>query len=517
MSTPGLAVTPHFLSTQAAVDVLASGGNAVDAAVAANAVQGVVAPETCGIGGDLFALIYERSGVSCLDASGWAGSGADPTGLRNDGHIRIPALHPHTVTIPGCVAGWEAILARFGSRPLSAVLSPAIELANHGFPVSEELAGSVRARAAALVAQPQGDELLIDGNLPSPGQTLRRPTLGLGLARIAEIGSDGFYRGTVARDIAQAVGGIITEDDLARYRPEWVHPISSNIFGHTAWTVPPASQGYLTLLALSVFERLEHGDDPLDESAVHALIESYRSVAWTRDEYLADRRNLDPMFEHFFFEEIEAIARSIGVGPGRYPSPRPVPEGTAYLCVVDDQGMGVSLIQSNFWGIGSGIGAAGFFLHNRGAGFDLRPGHPNELAPGKRPLHTLSPTLWTREGKLSAVLGTRGGHQQPQLIIQMAAAVFGFGLSPGDAQRLPRWTTEILGAGTGSNVSVEARMHPTTIAALRRRGHQVKEASDWEAPWGPVSMITIDDDDTRHGSADPRVPTTSAQEAILSG
>ena len=299
---PGIVVSPHHLASEAGVDILGAGGNAVDAAVAANAVLGVVAPETCGIGGDLFALVWDGSQVTCLDASGWAGSGADPTELRQAGHATIPPFHPMTVTVPGCVAGWQALATRHGRLPLGRLLEPALGFANNGFPASEELSEAVTGREAILTGQPAGEELLVDGRPPAPGERLVRPTLAATLATIARDGPSGFYAGAPAQAIVQAVGNLLTPDDLAGYGPEWVAPLSVEVFGRTAWTIPPASQGYLTVMAAALFERLDAPADPDDPTYTHLAIEAYRAAAAARDDLLADRRWLPGAF----WEQLDA-------------------------------------------------------------------------------------------------------------------------------------------------------------------------------------------------------------------
>ena len=283
------------------------------------------------------------------------------------------------------------------------------------------------------------------------------------------------------------------------------------MFGITGWTVPPNSQGYLTLATLGVFERY---GPPRPETAgwVHVLAEAYRSVAWQRDAVLADPdfMTVDPAS---LLDPDLLTRRSRDIDPDHariWPGPQEAAGGTTYLCTLDAGGMGVSLIQSNFWGIGTNIGAAGFFLHNRGAGFTLEPGHPNELAPGKRPLHTLSPTLWTRSGKLHTLLGTRGGHFQPQILAQVAARLFSANESPGDAQDGCRWTVDEFGPGAAPALALETTAGEELARGLAERGWEVSVAAARERGWGPVGLITVDGHGLRIAAADPRVPTASA-------
>lgn len=510
------AVTPHALATTAAIDILGSGGNAIDGAIAANAVLGVVAPETCGIGGDLFALIHApgMDTPSVLNASGRAGSGANAERLRGEGHTATPPYHPETVTVPGCVDGWHALHERFGRKDFEEILAPAIRLATNGFPASNELCGALSARHAQLGPQTSAAPLFPGSNPPAPGDHLRRPDLASTLNAIAVGSRDDFYLGQAGEEISAATGGIITSDDLSRNQADWVEPLSLEVFGLTGWTVPPNSQGYLTLGAASVFESLSPPSDPELVESWHLAIEAYRAMAWDRDDVLADPAHsivasTDLLEENRLRQRSALIDRN---RVGAFGTPSPKPGGTAYLCTIDREGTGVSFIQSNFMGIGSGIGAgaAGFFLHNRGAGFDLRAGHPNELAPGKRPLHTLAPSLWTRGSRLVSLLGTRGGDYQPQLLLQMAIRIFHGFVDPGVAQSRPRWMIDQFSAARPV-VAVEANTPNVIVNGLASLGHDVSVRRETQHGWGPVSVITVDEDGLRVAAADPRVDTASAQ------
>lgn len=510
------AATPHHEATRAAMDVMAAGGNATDAAVAANAVLGVVLPTACGIGGDLFALLHApgTTAPEVLNASGRGGAGLDAARLRAEGHTVMPRFSPWSITVPGCVDGWEALVGRHGSRPLGELLEPAIRLATDGFPASKELSDSLVRLTERLAGQGSAPPLYPGGRAPAVGTPLRRPGLAATLAGIAEEGRAAFYDGPVADAIVAATGGRITSADLAGSRPDWVEPIGIDVFGHRAWTVPPNSQGYLTLAAAWLLERLGPPPDPDDPAFHHAVIEAYRAVAWERDDLVADPDHA-PLAVDLLLDPGRLAARLEGIDPDKaaaWPPPSHADGGTAYLCTLDGDGMGVSLIQSNFYGIGAGVsaGASGVWLHNRGAGFTLVEGHPNEAAPGKRPLHTLSPTSWTREGALSLLLGTRGGHQQPQYLLQALAQLHLAGRSPAAAQAAPRWSMSHAGAGRRSVVAAEVRMPEHVVAGLVGRGHVVDVVPDWPPGWGPVSIISVAPDGTRLAAADPRVDTAAA-------
>lgn len=511
----GAVSSPHTLTSTTAMAVLAAGGNAVDAAIAANATQGTVAPETCGIGGDLFALVWEPGTESptALNASGPAGSGVSASGHREAGHATIPNDHPSSVSIPGVVAGWQALVDRYGSTALRDLMAPAVDFAMNGFPASHEFSRSTKARFDQLSAQPSGAELFPGGQPAEVGERITRPRLATTLKAIGSDGASAFYTGQVASNISTATQGQVTTDDLARYQPQWVTPLSKRVFGQTGWTIGPNTQGYLTLAALRVFEMLGDQFDPGNPLSHHNLIEAYRSLAWERDDLVTDP-DFAPMTGEALLDDsrLEQFADSIAATVSRFPAPQAQPAGTAYLCVADRNGLAVSLIQSNFHGIGSGIGAgnSGFLLHNRGAGACLIPGHPNELKPGKLPLHTLSPTIWGNSDRASSILGTRGGHQQPQLLAQLAAQLFSADAEPWVAQSRPRWSMNDFGAGEASKLLVEPDLGENVISDLRGRGHDITIVDGPTGGWGPVSVITISETGLKTAAADPRVDTASA-------
>ncbi len=297
---------------------------------------------------------------------------------------------------------------------------------------------------------------------------------------------------------------------------DWVDPIGIDVFGLTAWTVPPNTQGYVGLAACWLFDQMGPPRDPGDPAFVHATIEAYRAVAWERDDLVSDPATapLDQA-ELLSTDRLGARLSSLSLdAAATWPAPAPAPGGTAYMCVRDGDGVGVSLIQSNFAGIGTGLSAGdtGVFLHNRGAGFNLVAGHPNELTPGRRPLHTLSPTLWTRDGDLRLLLGTRGGHYQPQLVLQVAAHLLYSDAPRAASQPAPRWQVDGWGPAEEPIVHVEERTDSAIVAGLEARGHRVERVSDWNGGWGPVSLIGIEEDEV-YAAADPR---TAASAALMS-
>lgn len=490
------------------------GGNAVDGAIAANAVQGVVAPDTCGIGGDLFALIHRPGDTEplCLNASGRAGSGVSAATLRET-YSEMPYRHPWTITVPGCVAGWAELAESHGALALSTSLAPAIELASNGIPVSPELAASLVRLADMIGSQPSAEALYPNSTPPSAGDSLTRPDIAGTLAAIADAGPAAFYQGQVAQAIAAATDGGVTVEDLAAASVDWVEPIGIDVFGLTGWTVPPNTQGYLTLAALWLFEKLAPPTDPADAGYAHAAIEAYRAVAWERDDLVADPDTapMDPA-DLLSTARLRSRLESLSMdGVSNWPAPAAAQGGTAYLCTRDSDGTGVSLIQSNFAGIGAGRSAdgTGVFLHNRGGGFNLTEGHPNELMPGRRPLHTLCPTIWTNGDELRMILGTRGGQYQPQLLIQLAAHLLYSEVPRALGQPLPRWQVDGWERGASPIVKIEERTPQPIVAGLEARGHTVERVADWNQGWGPMSVIGIEEDEV-YASVDPRVSTSAA-------
>ncbi len=445
----GMVCAIDHLASEAGVAVLRQGGSAVDAALATSAVLAVTCQHACGMGGDLWALVHPGPGEPpvALNASGRAGSGADPGRLRDEGHRWMPAFgHPAAVTVPGCVDGWVALHERFGRLSLDEVLGAAQWYAAHGFPASPGLAASV----ANVAHLPEAADYLAGGSPPQAGDTIRRPGVARALAAIATGGRDAFYRGEFGEGLLSLGAGEYSEADLARSQADWVDPLVADAWGHHLWTVPPNSQGYLTLASAWIASGLDLPTDPDDPLWAHLLVEASRQAAYDR---------LDVLHE--------GADGAALVGPGRLAPRRdairpdragliPVPAGagdTIALCAVDSSLQGVSLVQSNASGWGSGLIVPGvrIFLHNRGQGFSLVPGHLAEYGPGRRPPHTLSPTLVTRPGgELRLVLGTMGGDAQPQILLQLLARLLSSGQAVEEAVAAGRFA---LGPAQGENGS----------------------------------------------------------------
>lgn len=508
---------PHHLATEAGRTVLLEGGNAVDAAIAVVAAQGVVAPETCGLGGDLFALVHQPGWDTprTLNSSGRAGSGVDAEQMRSDGLESTPLDHPAVATIPGCVDGLTALRDRFGTKDLGTLLEPAIRLAADGFPVSAEQERAFARQQHIYGDNPAVSDFYPGGSPAREGETVTRRALAATLSELGEARDrDSFYLGRAGEDISTAVDGLITHDDLSQSQAEWVEPFGVEVFGLTAWATPPNSQGYLGPASLAIFEMLGPPDDPEDPQWWHLLIESYRCLAWERDNLVSDPEST-PMSPTELADRtrLAELATTITATAGVWPERLGTISGTAYMCTSDSDGIVVSIIQSNYRGTGSPFGAArsGFLLQDRGLGFNLIPGHPNELRPGRRPLHTLSPTLWTKGDQPAWAIGTRGGDIQPQLVAQVAARVVGRGDSPEAAQAAPRWSMSEFGPGSGPAIALEPGLPEAVVDDLTNRGHRVSVLDTPQPGWGPVSMIGVEGE-RRHTARDPRVETTSAIE-----
>lgn len=500
----------HLAST-AGVGALQAGGSAADAAVAASAVLAVTTQHMCGMGGDLFALVHHGSGPpAALSAVGQAGSGADAAALRAEGHHTMPFRDDvRAATVPGCVDGWLALHERFGRLPLADVLAPARRYAAEGFPASPILAFTV-----GQVAEVAGaDDFLRPGGL-QPGDRVQRPLVADALDAIVLGGRDAFYGGAFGAGLIELGGGLFDADDLGFQRARWDAPLHLRAWDHDLWTVPAPSQGYLNLAGAGIAEGLDLPDHPDDPAWVHLLSEAARMAGHDRPEVLHDGADLAPLLD-----PAELDRRRAAIDPLRRAAP-PVPEaagGTIYLCAVDGEGMGVSLIQSNAagWGCHHVVPGTGIFLHNRGIGFSLEAGHPAELAPGRRPPHTLAPALVTHpDGTLAAVLGTMGGDMQPQVVLQLLVRLLHHGQSPGRAVSAPRWTLGDGGfstwAGDGPQVTtIESTAPRSWDDGLTALGHRVVRAPAWTNA-GHAHAITRSPDGMVSGAADPRAITGGA-------
>ena len=514
----GMVVTPHPLATAAGVDALRAGGTAVDAAVAANAMLAVVYCNACGLGGDAFALVWDPSERR---RRGFNGSGRSPAALtieavRNAGHDEMPAKGPLPITVPGAVDAWVQLLGRFGRRSLADALLPAANTADEGYVLT-----AINARAIS-VSLPGFDDAAreVFGVAGDAGDTFRQPLLAASLRRIAEGGRDAYYGGPIGAEIAraiQAAGGVMTAEDIAEHRGEWVEPISTRYRDVEVATIPPNSQGITALMALNVLSALDWPmGEPLSADRLHAQIEAVK-VAWSeRDRCVADPdRGLADPAELLSAEHAEWLASRLSrEETHRYePTNRPG-GGTVYLCAADADGMMVSLIESNFMGFGSGImgGSTGIMLHNRGAYFRLDPSHPNALQPRSRPLHTLMPGMILRDGAAEVAFGAMGGDGQPQTMVQLVQGLVDDGLDPQAAVDRPRFVVETEAAGMPLGpVTIESDgVDAATVAALGARGHEVGLVEPKTPLMGWAQIIRRRSDGSYEGGADPRADSLAS-------
>ena len=501
----------HLAST-AGLRALERGGSAVDAAIAANAVLAITSQHMCGLGGDLWALIHVDGEVTCLNASGRAGSGADPDRLRAAGHTSMPHRGDvGSAPVPGVVDGWLALHERHGRLEFASLLDAAIDLAENGFAASSQLAAS-----SNNVADVAGNTQLAG---VATGELVQRPRVARNLRALAEHGRDGWYGGEFGEALIATGNGEYTADDLAQNQADWVPAVRLDAWDHGLWTAPPNSQGYLSLASAGIAAGLELPSDPNDPLFAHYLIEASRAAGFDRPDVLHEHADPAALLDPAMLAERRAriqADRAIDWGDTYAGG------GTMYMCVVDRDGMGVSLIQSNAAGFGAHVmvGDTGVFLHNRGIGFNLIDGHPAEYGPGRRPPHTLSPALITNaDGSLRSVLGTMGGDAQPQVVLQMMARMLHVGERAGAILSAPRFALASPDPKTGFDTwsdrgKVRVRLEPHADgweSALRDRGHTVEMATVSEmSGFGHAHLIEVTPGGALAGAADPRAYASAA-------
>jgi gamma-glutamyltranspeptidase/glutathione hydrolase len=511
----GIVASEHPLASQAGAQVLAEGGNAVDAAIAANAVMGVVAPMTCGMGGDLFAIVYEaKSGkLHGLNSSGWSPSGLSLERLRQQGLTNMPQRGIESVTIPGAVAGWDALQHRFGRKPLPRLLAPAIRLAETGFPVTEIVAGYWKASERLMGGDPDASNAFLPGGrAPGMGEIFRNRDLGWSLRQVARGGRVAYYEGPIAERLlacSRKHGGAWTAADLRDFRPEWVEPISTTYRGWTVYEIPPQGQGIAALMMLNLMEQYPLGEWGSDACRTwHVMIEAKKLAYADLLRYVADSRfgpvpaagMLSKDYARERAKMIDLNQAADRVLPGRPPGHG---GDTTYLCTVDDEGNMVSLIQSNYGGFGSGLVAAGtgFGLQNRGGLFTLDPGHPNVVAPRKRPLHTIIPGFMAK-GDVRIAFGIMGGWNQAQAHAQFVADIVDHGWNLQTALEAPRFTKLNF---EGRDVKVESRVPESLREELTKLGHTVQRGAPFDQDTGGGQAVMRDHrTGINYGASDPR-------------
>lgn len=517
-----MAATSQPLATQVAIDILKKGGNAIDAAIAANATLGLMEPTGNGIGGDLFAIVWveKEKKLYGLNASGRSPKELTLQKLKElvGDKKTIPPLGPLPVSVPGCVDGWFELHGKFGSLPMDQVLKPAIEYCREGFPVSELIAYYWNRSRFLSVFPGFKETFLPNGKAPKKGEIFKNPMLGNTLERIANEGRDAFYKGDIAKTIAKFMtdhGGFISYEDLASHTSDWVEPVSTSYRGYELWELPPNGQGIAALQILNLLEPLELQKAGFGSvSHIHNFVEAKKLAFEDRAKFYADPEfNKIPVAELISKPYAEQRRELMGEKAGlSYEPGNPNLEhgDTIYLTVADKDRNMVSLIQSNYRGMGSGMcpPGLGFCLQDRGELFDLKEGRFNTYEPGKRPFHTIIPAFVTKDGKPFLSFGVMGGPTQPQGHVQILINIVDFGMNIQEAGDAPR----ILHSGSsqptgqkmtdGGTVALEAGFDQKVIDELKRRGHRLKYA---KGAFGGYQGIMYDSkNDVYYGASESR-------------
>jgi gamma-glutamyltranspeptidase len=522
LASNGMVTSPHSLASSAGVDVLRAGGSSIDAAIAAGAVLAVVYPHMTGLGGDAFWLIHDgRSGeISYLNGGGKAAAGASLAAFEKRGLREIPlkGIVPATLTVPGGVASWIAAHERHGRLPLPRVLEAAIGYAREGFPVTARLAAFIDMMREDILKHPETSALLLPGGaVPRAGTRLANPDLASTLQAIAEQGRAGFYDGPVAAEmgrVAREQGGFFGPADFVRQTASWGEPLVGRYRDVTIFNTPPPTQGFTVIEMFNLLERFDAGAmDLLGADRLHLLVQAKQIAYYDRDLLLADPAfaniPVDTLISRKYAQRRSALIdlRS-ALRWDQVPSYGSLSGDTVYVAAVDRDGNAASLIQSLYGAFGSCMtaGNTGVILQNRSAYFSLDPDHPNCLAPGKVPLHTLIASMAKRDGKLCAVLGCMGADGQPQIQTQLYTAMIDHGLDIQQALELPRFLSGRFGLGEARDtLYMESRFPGETIEALERRGHTVHRWGPWNEQAGHAHGITIGPEDRMlSGGSDPR-------------
>ena len=507
----GMVATSQPLAAMAGLRVLMDGGSAGDAAVTTAAMLNVVEPMSTGIGGDCFALIYDASNgrVSALNGSGRAPAAFALEVAQRLGLLEVPFTGALPVTVPGTVSGWAALLERFGTMSLGECLGPAIAAAEEGFPVTPRISAAWRDAEDKIAEEPEAARVYLPA--PQPGQLHRAPDLARTLRSIAEGGSEAFYRGPLARKIAEHVqskGGYLTIDDLAAHTSSWSDPIFTTYRGVEVLEHPPNGQGLAALLALNTLEAYDLGSmDLFDPTRWHLEIEAVRLAMVDAGRYVADPESTDVPVSVLLAKEYAACRRTVIDPKTAVPLTAPgQPEhrDTVYLTVVDGQRNAVSFINSLYHSFGSGlvVPGTGICLQNRGACFTLEEGHPNALGGGKRPYHTIIPAMALRDGALWLSFGVMGGFMQPQGHVQVLSNMVDYCMDAQTALDAPRFRVDERG---GPEVSLEQGVPTETCEALERMGHNLRIEPALGSGFGGGQIIAVDaDTGVLEGGSDPR-------------
>jgi gamma-glutamyltranspeptidase / glutathione hydrolase len=510
ISQHGIVATSQTLASQAGAQVLARGGSAMDAAIAANAVLHVVEPMSNGMGGDLFAIYWEaRTGkLYGINASGWAPKGLSIDFLRRQSVSSMPQLGIHSVTVPGCVDGWEQLHRKFGRLEWADVFKPAVYFARHGFPVTELIQAGWQAAAGKL----QGSFFLPGGNVPRTGEIFKNPDLARAFELIASGGADAFYRGAIAKAIlktSDALGGALNAADLADFRSEWVEPVSVEYRGWKVYELPPNGQGMAALEMLNMMERFPlEGRNAAGAETYHLKMEAQKLAYADLQRYLADPRFSQVPIAGLLSKQYAAQRAGLidpkrarcDVKPGVPSKPR---GDTIYLAAIDRDGNIVSLIQSIYQSFGSGVlvDGMGFHLHNRGGLFEFDAAHPNALAPRKRPFHTIIPGFMEK-GEQRIGFGIMGGLNQAQAHAQFVSNVVDHGMNLQAALEAPRFTKLTFG---GCDVNIEGRVPAEVRRQLSSMGHELTVLGDYSPVVGGGQAVMRDvKANMNYGASSPR-------------
>ncbi len=495
----GMVATSHPLAAQIGLDVLKGGGNAVDAAIATSAAMGLMEPMSCGIGGDLFAIVWDAKTQKLygLNANGAAPLKATRKLFVDKGLKEIPERGPLSWSVPGCVDGWDALRTKFGTMPLKDLLAPSIDYAEKGVPVPEVIEGYWRASERSLAKDTDSAAVFLvpgregERRAPRLGEVFKNPTLAKTYAMIAEGGRDAYYKGEIAKRLvafSDKKGGLFSLEDFTRHASEWVEPVKTTYRGYDVWELPPPGQG---IAALQMLNLLEPHDlkklGPTSPDYWHLLIEAKKLAYADRAKYYTDPRFAKVPVQELISKEY-AKERGKLLDPAKALTEIPAGDAklgkadTIYLCVVDKDRNCVSLIQSNYMGFGSGLAPAdlGFAIQNRGTLFALDENHANRLEPGKRPFHTIIPAMVTKDGKPYFTFGVMGGDMQPQGHVEVLVNMLDFGMNVQAAGEAPR--VEHVGSATptgkagkgGGTVRAEAGIPEEVVKELTSRGHTVE-------------------------------------------
>ncbi|MCF8303360.1 MAG: gamma-glutamyltransferase [Bacteroidales bacterium] len=492
MAQNGMVATSHPLATQIGVDILKQGGNAIDVAIAANASLGLMEPTGSGIGGDLFAIVWSARDEKLygLNASGRSPEKLSLQYFKENEMKKIPAYGPLPVTVPGCVDGWFELHKKFGSKSMTDILAPAIDYARNGFPVTEVIGHYLHRSAYHFKQYPNFEEIYMpDGEPLRKGDVFKNPYLADTYEKIAKGGRDAFYKGEMAKTIAgfiQSQGGFLSEEDLANHKSQWVEPVSAHYRGYDVWELPPNGQGIAALQILNIMEGYNVAEMGFGSAKyIHHFVEAKKLAFEDRAKYYADPEFNDIPVEELISKEYAEKRREL-INPDRaarnYDAGKLEQGETIYLTVADKHGNMVSLIQSNYRGMGSGMvpPKLGFMLQDRGELFSLEEGHYNVYEPGKRPFHTIIPAFITKDGKPYISFGVMGGSMQPQGHAQVVMNLIDFGMNlqeAGDAPRIRHGGSSQPTGGQmtdGGEVNLESGFDYETIRTLMRKGHAVK-------------------------------------------